>query len=84
MLVNINEPINLMRLLILLFLLFNLGGNVALDASENSINVESSDKLWSFVNPNVLAKRLEGDHAHIHQHRGPTAGQIADGKGKFL
>ena len=51
MLVNINEPINLMRLLILLFLLFNLGGNVALDASENSINVESSDKLWSFVNP---------------------------------
>ena len=36
------------------------------------------------VNPNVLAKRLEGDHAHIHQHRGPTAGQIADGKGKFL
>ena len=36
------------------------------------------------VNPNVLAKRLEGDHAHIHQHRGPTAGQIAKGKGKFL
>tara|TARA_Y100000814_G_scaffold184339_2_gene134788 strand:+ start:736 stop:900 length:165 start_codon:yes stop_codon:yes gene_type:complete len=36
------------------------------------------------VDPNVMAKRLEGDHSHIHQHRGPTAGQIAEGKGKFL
>ena len=40
-----------MRLLILLFLLFNSGGNFALDASENSVNVKSSEKLWSFVNP---------------------------------
>ena len=40
-----------MRLLILLFLLFNSGGNFALDASENSVNVKSSKKLWSFVNP---------------------------------
>ena len=61
MLVNINEPINLMRLLILLFLLFNLGGNVALDASENSINVESSDKLWSFVNPKKSSPPDVGD-----------------------
>ena len=36
------------------------------------------------VDPNVMAKRLEGNHSHIHQHRGPTAGQIAEGKGKFL
>ena len=61
MLANINEPINLMRLLILLFLLFNLGGNVALDASENSINVESSDKLWSFVNPKKSSPPDVGD-----------------------
>ena len=40
-----------MRLLILLFLLFNSGGNFALDASENLVNVKSSEKLWSFVNP---------------------------------
>ena len=40
-----------MRLLILLFLLFNSGGNFALDASENFVNVKSSEKLWSFVNP---------------------------------
>lgn len=40
-----------MRLLILLFLLFNSGGNFALDASENSVNAKSSEKLWSFVNP---------------------------------
>ena len=40
-----------MRLLILLFLLFNPGGNVALDASENLVNVESYEKYWSFVNP---------------------------------
>ena len=40
-----------MRLLILLFLLFNSGGNFALDASENSVNVKSSEKLWSFINP---------------------------------
>ena len=40
-----------MRLLILLFLLFNSGGNFALGASENLVNVKSSEKLWSFVNP---------------------------------
>ena len=40
-----------MRLLILLFLLFNSGGNFALDASENLVNVKSSEKLWSFVSP---------------------------------
>ena len=31
-----------------------------------------------------MAKRLEGEHSHIHQHRGATASQIAEGKGKFL
>ena len=30
---------------------FNSGGNFALDASENFVNVKSSEKLWSFVNP---------------------------------
>lgn len=26
------------------------------------------------VNPNVFAKRLKGDHAHISQHRAPSSG----------
>ncbi|HJN59218.1 MAG TPA: sulfatase-like hydrolase/transferase, partial [Dehalococcoidia bacterium] len=36
------------------------------------------------VDPNVVAKRLKGNHSHIHQHRGPTASDLKMGKGKFL
>ena len=36
------------------------------------------------VDPNVVAKRLKGDHSHIHQHRGPKASDLKMGKGKFL
>ena len=45
---------------------------------------KNSNVLQWPVDPNVMAKRLEGEHSHIHQHRGATASQIAEGKGKFL
>ena len=36
------------------------------------------------VDPNVMAKRFDGDHSHIHQHRGAKASDLKIGKGKFL